>query len=206
MYNLLWFFLCCPIFQLVKIQRLQIKYDGNTKFIFSVWIAAGRVFQRPLDSSTGSWFQRLINDSSILTLKCVMKMKLQNLLCNSDFRTYAIWNNLPALTSLLLTSTIRAMTEGRKCVSAPLSRKSRSFIGVPNENIRLKANTILYAICKLIFINVIRVKRIFLMVIIKVVQPCLLVDLQEGFHITSMSSEWFFKLQLSRLWWMSLQI
>lgn len=154
-YNLLGFFLCCPIFQLVKIQRPQIKYDGNTKFIFSVWIAAGRVFQRPLDPSTTSWFQRLINDSSILTLKCVMKMKLQSFLCNSDFRTYAIWNNLPALTSLLLTAAIRAMTEGRKCISAPLSRKLRSFIGVPNENICLKANTIFYAICKLIFINVI---------------------------------------------------
>lgn len=154
-YNLLWFFLCCPIFQLVKIQRPQIKYDGNTKFIFSLWIAAGRVFRRPLDPSTTSWFQRLINDSSILTLKCVMKMKLQSLLCSSDFRTYAIWNNLPALTSLLLTAAIRAMTEGRKCISAPLSRKLRSFIGVPNENICLKANTIFYAICKLIFINVI---------------------------------------------------
>lgn len=82
-------------------------------------------------------------------------MKLQSFLCNSDFRTYAIWNNLPALTSLLLTVTIRAVTEGRKCVSAPLSRKLRSFIGIPNENICLKGNTIFYAICKLIFINVI---------------------------------------------------
>lgn len=122
-YNLLWFFLCCPIFQPVEIQRPQIKYDGNTKFIFSVWIAASRVFQRPLDSSTTSWFQRLINDSSILTLKCVMKMKLQSFLCNSDFRTYAIWNNLPGLTSLLFTVTIRAVTEGKKMCQCTLEQK-----------------------------------------------------------------------------------
>lgn len=82
-------------------------------------------------------------------------MKLQSFLCNSDFRTYAIWNNLPAQTSLLLTATVRAVTEGRKCVSAPLSRKLRSFTGVPNENICLKANTLFYATYKLIFVNMI---------------------------------------------------
>lgn len=33
--------------------------------------------------------------------------------------------------------------------------------------------------------------------IVKVVQPCLLGGLQEGFQISSVSSEWFSKLQLS---------
>lgn len=52
-------------------------------------------------------------------------MKLESLLCNSDFRKYAIWQNLPAQTSFLLAATVRAMTEVQKCTGAPWSRKLR---------------------------------------------------------------------------------